>query len=213
MEDLFKQICIQEAKNLNDFYEKSNIKLTELETEYEYEKLQEKTRELQYINLCKDIENILEHDGYIGDYSDVVEYFDRAHLSFSSVNCYFDIHPKLKGLYNLLQKSKKTDELEKLKLEKENIEHKMNTYRYITEDFLYNSILKAFQEIVPKQNHGYNILPPRFYESHETFPWTREVDLRCVNYGLVERYINAIDEYLRTPVKDLKLFKMQTLFK
>lgn len=170
MEDLFKQICIQEAKNLNDFYEKSNIRLTELEIEIKDEKLKERTRELRYTKLCEDIDQILAYDGYIGDYSDVIEYFDRTHLQFSEENCNFNIQPKLKGLYNLLQKSMKSEKLEKLLLEKENIEHKMNTYSYITEDFLYNSILKAFQEIVPKQNHGYNILPPRFYESHETFP-------------------------------------------
>lgn len=213
MEDLFKQICTQEAKNLNDFYEKSNIRLTELEIEIKDEKLKERTRELRYTKLCEDIDQILTYDGYIGDYSDVIEYFDRTHLQFSSVNCYFNIQPKLKGLYNLLQKSKKTEELEKLILKKENIEHKMNTYSYITVDFLYNSILKAFQEIVPKQNYEYNILPPRFYESQETFPWTREVNKIYVSYNLVEWYINSIDEYLRTQVKDLKLSKMQTFFK
>lgn len=214
LEDLFKQICMQEAINLNDFYEKSNIRLTELEIEIKDEKLKERTRELRYTKLCEDIDQILAYDGYIGDYSDVIEYFDRTHLSFSSVNCYFDIHPKIKGLYNLLQKSMKTEELEKLKLEKENIENKMNLFRYnINEELLYNSILKAFQAAVPKPNCEYNLLPPRFYESYERFPWNREVDSWCVNYELVDFYINSIDEYLRIPVKDLKLFKMQTLFK
>lgn len=214
LEDLFKQICAQEAKNLNDFYEKSNIRLTELEIEIKDEKIKERTRQLRYTKLCEDIDQILTYDGYIGDYSDVIEYFDRTHLQFSSVNCYFNIQPKLKGLYNLLQKSMKTDKLEKLMLEKENIENNMNKFSYITEEILYNSILKAFQEIVPKQSTNYfDVFPPRFYESQETFPWTREVNKIYVSYDLVEWYINAIDEYLRTPVKDLKLSKMQTFFK
>ncbi len=214
LEDLFKQICLQEANNLNDFWNNCNSRIAELETEIKDEKLKERTRELRYTKLCEDIDKILDYDEYIGDHSDVIDYFDRAHLSFSSVNCYFDIHPKLKGLYNLLQKSKKTEELEKLKLEKENIETKLNLYRYnIHEKILYNSILKAFQAVVPKPNCEYNLLPPRFYESYERFPWNREVDSWCVNYELVDFYINSIDEYLRIPVKDLKLFKMQTLFK
>ena len=124
LEDLFKNICLEEAKNLNHFYEKSNIRLEELKIEIKDEKLKERTRELRYIKLCEDIDKILAYDGYFGDYSDVVEYFERAHFSFSVTNCYFDIHPKHKGLYNLLQKSMKTDKLEELMLEKENIENK-----------------------------------------------------------------------------------------
>lgn len=214
LEELFKQICLQEAKNLNDFWNNSHTRLAELETEIKDEKLKERTRELRYTKLREDIDEILERDGYFGTAGEVIEYFSRTALNYTVRNAYFDIHQKLKGLYTLLQKSMKTEELEKLKLEKENIENKMNLFRYINEEMLYNSILKAFQAVVPKSNRGeYNVLPPRFYESYERFPWNREVDSWCVIYELVDFYINSIDEYLRIPVKDLKLFKMQTLFK
>lgn len=212
LEELFKQICLQEANNLNDFWNNSRTRLAELETEIKDEKLKERTRELRRIKLREDIDNILKHNGYIGDYSDVIEYFDRAHFPFSSVNCYFDIHPKLKGLYNLFQKSMKTEELEKLVLEKDTIENKMKIFMFINEEILYNSILKAFQEMIHKRSTKYDILPPRFYESYERFPWTREVKEQYVYYDLVKVYKKNIDEYLRTPVKDLKLFKMKTIF-
>ena len=213
LEELFKQICLQEAKNLNDFWNNSHTRLAELEIEYEDEKIKERTRELRYTKLCEDIDEILERDGYFGTAGEVIEYFSRTALNYTVRNAYFDIHPKLKGLYTLLQKSMKTEELEKLKLEKENIEHKMNSYSFINGNYLYNSILKAFQSLSPKPNSEYNLLPPRFYESYERFPWNREVDSWCVNYDLVDFYINSIDEYLRIPAKDLKLFKTQTLFK
>ena len=213
LEELFKQICVEEANNLNDFWDSSRTRLAELEVEISDEKLKERTRELRRIKLCEDIDEILNHDGYNGTAGEVIEYFSRTALNYTVRNAYFDIHPKLKGLYTLLQKSMKTEELEKLKLEKENIEHKMNSYSFINENYLYNSILKAFQAVSPKPNCEYNLLPPRFYESYERFPWNREVDSWCVNYELVDFYINSIDEYLRIPVKDLKLFKMQTLFK
>ena len=212
LEELFKQICLEEVNNLNDFWDNSRTRLAELETEIKDEKLKERTRELRYTKLCEDINQILEHDGYFGTAGEVIEYFSRTALNYTVRNAYFDIHPKLKGLYTLLQKSMKTEELEKLKLEKENIEHKMNSYSFINENYLYNSILKAFQAVSPKPNCEYNLLPPRFYEPYERFPWNREVDSRYVYYELVNLYKKTINEYMRIHVKDLKIYKTKTIF-
>lgn len=212
LEELFKQICLQEANNLNDFWDNSRTRLAELETEIKDEKLKERTRELRYTKLREDIDEILERDGYFGTAGEVIEYFSRTALNYTVRNAYFDIHPKLKGLYTLLQKSMKTEELEKLKLEKENIEHKMNSYSFINENYLYNSILKAFQAVSPKRNTKYDIMLPRFYESYERFPWTREVKEEFVYYELVNLYKKTINEYMRIPVKDLKIYKMKTIF-
>ena len=40
----------------------------------------------------------------------------------------------------------------------------MNLYRYIHEKILYNSILKAFQAVVPKPNCEYNLLEIWYYD-------------------------------------------------
>lgn len=210
LEELFKQICLEEANDLNKFWNNSHIRLAELEIEYEDEKIKERTRELRRIKLCEDIDNILKHNCYIGDYSDVIEYFERTHLPLSSVNCYFEIQPELKGLYNLLPKH--SDRLGLLQNESDKLKNKMYKLSYINEEMLYNSILKAFQEIFPKRNTKYDIMLPRFYESYEIFPWTREVKEEFVYYDLINLYKKNINEYMRIHVKDLKIYKMKTIF-
>ena len=128
LEELFKQICLEEANDLNKFWTTSTAKLAELEVQISDEKLKERTRELRYIKLCEDIDEILEHDGYLGTAGDVIEYFSRTSLNHTVRNAYFDIHPKLKSLYNLVIKSKKSSYLEELQTEYKNIKNKMSLF-------------------------------------------------------------------------------------
>ena len=196
LEDLFKQICLQEANNLNDFWNNSCTRLSELETEIKDEKLKERTRELRYTKLCEDIDEILEHDGYFGTIGEVIEYFSRTALNYTVRNAYFDIHPKLKGLYNLLQKSKKSSYLEELQTEYKNIKNKMSLFSHINSDILYNSILVAF--------------PAPIWTT--AFPWSKEAKDEFIDYELVTWYKNNIDEYLCCSINELKLHKRSKLF-
>ena len=215
LEELFKQICLEEANDLNNFWITSTTKLAELEVQISDEKLKERTRELRYIKLCEDIDEILEHDGYNGTADEVIEYFSRTHLKYAVRNAYFDIHPKLKGLYNLLLKSMKSDKLEFLQYGYKNIENKMSNFSHINSDILYNSILKAFQELIPEPDYRFNIdsclFPLPIWST--TFPWTKEAQENFIDYELVNWYKNNIDVYLCTSISELKLHKRSKLFK
>lgn len=212
--NLYKQICLEEAKHLNEFWNNSTQKLSELESKIKDEKLKERTRELRYIKLCEDINDILQYDGYNGDYEDVIEYFDRAGFKFRISNCYFDIHPKLKGLYTLLQKCNKTNDLQQLQKEYNYIVQKMKAFSHITEEVLINSILLAFQELVPP---GFNIHKPNIlsnaFISEPVFPHTIEVQQQFVDRLLVDWYKNNINDYLLTPMMNLKEHERTRLFK
>ena len=214
LEELFKQICLEEANDLNNFWITSTIKLAELEVQISDEKLKERTRELRYIKLYEDINEILEHDGYNGTADEVIEYFSRAHLKYAVRNSYFDIHPKLQGLYNLLLKSMKSDKLEFLQYGYKNIKNKMSNFSHINSDILYNSILKAFQELVPEPDYRFNIdsclFPLPIWST--AFPWTKKAQEKFIDYELVEWYKNNIDEYLGTSISELKLHKRSKLF-
>ena len=215
LEELFKQICLEEANDLNKFWINSTAKLSELEVQISDEKLKERTRELRRIKLCEDIDEILEHDGYNGDSSDVFEYFSRTHLNYTVRNSYFDIHPKLKGLYNLLVKSKKSNHLEELQSEYKNIKHKMSLFSHINADILYNSILKAFQELIPEPDYRFNIdsslFPLPIWST--VFHWSKEAQEEFIDYELVTWYKNNINQYLCTPINELKIHKRSKLFK
>ena len=214
LEDLFKQICLQEANNLNDFWNNSCTRLSELETEIKDEKLKERTRELRYTKLCEDIDEILEHDGYFGTADEVIEYFSRVHLKYAVRNSYFDIHPKLQGLYNLLLKSMKSDKLEFLQYGYKNIKNKMSNFSHINSDIVYNSILKAFQELVPEPDYRFNIDSWLFTlpKCSTAFPWSKEAKDEFIDYELVTWYKNNIDEYLCCSINELKLHKRSKLF-
>lgn len=201
LEKLFKDICLEEAKHLNEFWENSIERLAELESKIKDEKLKERTRESKYIKLCEDINNILQYDGYNGDCTDVIEYFDRADFKFRASNCYFDIHPKLEGLYTLLQKCNKTDDLQQLQKEYNSIVQKMKAFSHITEEVLINSILLAFQELFPEQKYDLDFGKSFYFPIHASiFPHTLEVQQQFVDCLLVDWYKNNIDDYLCTPV-------------
>ena len=214
LEELFKQICLEEANDLNNFWITSTIKLAELEVQISDEKLKERTRELRYIKLCEDIDEILEHDGYNGTAGEVIEYFSRTHLNYTVRNSYFDIHPRLHSLYNLLLKSMKSDKLVFLQYEYKNIKNKMSNFSHINSDIVYNSILKAFQELVPEPDYRFNIdsclFPLPILST--VFPWTKEAQANFIDYDLVNWYKNNIDEYLCTAISELKLHKRSKLF-
>ena len=215
LEELFKQICLEEANDLNKFWTTSTAKLAELEVQISDEKLKERTRELRYIKLYEDINEILEHDGYNGTADEVIEYFSRAHLKYAVRNSYFDIHPKLQGLYNLLLKSMKSDKLEFLQYGYKNIKNKMSNFSHINSYILYNSILAAFQELIPEPDYichiGIHILPEPIWSS--TFPWAKKTQEEFIDYELVAWYKDNIDEYLCTSIGELKLHKRGQLFK
>lgn len=214
LHNLYKQICLEEAKHLNEFWNNSTQKLSVLESKIKDEKLKERTRESRYIKLCEDINNILQYDGYNGDCTDVIEYFDRADFKFRASNCYFDIHPKLKGLYTLLQKCNKTDDLQQLQKEYNSIVQKMKAFSHITEEVLINSILLAFQELIPARTNicNLNILSNVFI-SEPVFPHTIDVQQQFVDCLLVDWYKNNINNYLLTPMIGLKEYERTRLFK
>ena len=216
LEELFKQICLEEANDLNKFWTTSTAKLAELEVQISDEKLKERTRELRYIKLCEDIDEILEHDGYLGTAGDVIEYFSRTSLNHTVRNAYFDIHPRLQKLYNLLPTiSNKLGDIQK---EYNKLKIKMFNFKHINADILYNSILKAFQELIPElipePDYRFNIdsciFPLPFLST--AFPWTKEAQANFIDYGLVTWYKNNIDEYLCTSISELKLHKRSKLF-
>lgn len=211
LEKLFKEICLEEAKHLNEFWEKSNKRLNELEVNYEDEKLKEKERELKYIELCKEIDNILNYDGFIGNYTDVIDYFSRTHLNYTVKNLYFDIHPKLRKLYNLLPK--RFENLHLLQKEYNKLKIKMHYFKHINEEILINSILKAFQYIIPEREYDLDFGKAFYFPSSRQFPWTYDAQEQFVDYELVTWYKNNINDYLCTPICDLKIYERARLFK
>lgn len=212
LEELFKQICLEEANDLNKFWITSTAKLSELEVQIADEKLKERTRELRRIKLCEDIDEILNHDGYNGTAGEVIEYFSRTALNYTVRNAYFDIHPRLQKLYNLLPKN--SNKLSNILKEYNKLNIKMSLFSHINSDILYNSILKAFQELIPEPDYRFNIdsciFPLPFLST--AFPWTKEAQANFIDYGLVTWYKNNIDEYLCTSISELKLHKRSKLF-
>ena len=212
LEELFKQICLEEANDLNKFWITSTAKLSELEVQIADEKLKERTRELRRIKLCEDIDEILNHDGYNGTADEVIEYFSRTALNYTVRNAYFDIHPRLQKLYNLLPKN--SNKLVDIQSEYNKLKIKMSNFKHINSDILYNSILAAFQELIPEPDYRFNIDSCLFPLSiwSTTFPWTKESQGKFIDYELVTWYKNNIDEYLCTPINELKLHKRSKLF-
>ena len=212
LEELFKQICLEEANDLNKFWITSTAKLAELEMEWKDEKLKERTRELRRIKLCEDIDEILNHDGYNGTASEVIEYFSRTALNYTVRNAYFDIHPRLQKLYNLLPKN--SNKLGDIQTKYNKLKIKMFIFKHVNADILYNSILAAFQELIPETDYRFNIdscvfpLPIR----STAFPWSKEAKDEFIDYELVTWYKNNIDEYLCCSINELKLHKRSKLF-
>ena len=134
LEELFKQICIEEANDLNKFWITSTARLGELEVEISDEKLKERTRELRRIKLCEDIDEILNHDGYNGTADEVIEYFSRTALNYTVRNAYFDIHPRLQKLYNLLPKN--SNKLGDIQTKYNKLKIKMFLFSHINSDIL-----------------------------------------------------------------------------
>ena len=212
LEELFKQICLEEANDLNKFWITSTAKLSELEVQIADEKLKERTIELRRIKLCEDIDEILNHDGYNGTASEVIEYFSRTALNYTVRNAYFDIHTRLQVLYNLLPKN--SNKLSNILKEYNKLNIKMSLFSHINSDILYNSILVAFQELIPEPDYRFNIdsclFPLPIWST--TFPWTKEVQEEFIDYELVTWYKNNIDEYLCCSISELKLHKRSKLF-
>lgn len=212
LEELFKQICLEEANDLNKFWIISTAKLAELEMEWKDEKLKERTRELRYIKLSEDIDDILNHDGYNGTTSEVIEYFSRTHLKYAVRNAYFDIHPRLQKLYNLLPIN--SNKLVDIQSEYNKLKIKMSNFKHVNADILYNSILAAFQELIPEPDYRFNIdsciFPLPICST--AFPWTKEAQENFIDYELVNWYKNNIDVYLCTSISELKLHKRSKLF-
>ena len=215
LHDLFKQICIEEAKALNEFRASSANRLAELEVKYEDEKLKEKEICEEHFIIHAEINNVLHKDGYNGDAEDVIEYFSRTHLPFTVKNCYFDIQPELKRLYDSLPKP--SENLEKFQKEYKKLKIKMSNFKHINEEILINSILAAFQKLIPENNgHDIFIDTSKFtfrYPKYRRFPWNVEVNEDCVDYDLVDWYSTNIDAYLKLPVHLLKHCKREVLFK
>ena len=190
LEELFKQICLEEANDLNKFWITSTARLGELEVEISDEKLKERTRELRRIKLCEDIDEILNHDGYNGTADEVIEYFSRTALNYTVRNAYFDIHPRLQKLYNLLPKN--SNKLGDIQTKYNKLKIKMFLFSHINSDILYNSILKAFQELIPEPDYicniGIRIFPLPIWTT--AFPWSKEAKDEFIGYELVTWYKN-----------------------
>ena len=211
LEKLFKEICLEEAKHLNEFWENSTQRLAELESLIADEQEKEKHRQIKISQIYNDINIILANDGYNGDATEVVEYFTRSYCNLYVNNSYFEVQFKLRKLYNSIPK--KSDNLELLNNEYMSIIKKMKKFQHINEEILLNSILKAFQYIIPAQEYdldfgkAFYFLPPR------QFPHTHDVQEEAVDYELVTWYKNNINDYLCTSICDLKFHKRARLFK
>ena len=214
IEELFKQICLEEANHLNEFWTTSTKRLSELESEIADEKRKEKNRQLRYNELCAKIDDVLMNDGYNGTAGEVIEYFSRRNLNCYVNNCYFEVQSKLYALYLLLPT--KSANLERVQSEYEDIKFKMNKFKHISPDILYNTILKAFQEIIPERSLDFDwIICELFYptEHQIEFPHSIEVQEQFVDYQLVDWYIRNIDNYLCTPIQGLRTRERERLFK
>ena len=211
IEKLFNQVCLEETNHLNELWTKSIQRLSELEHAIADEKIKEKNRQLRYNELCEKIEDILVNDGYNGTAEEVIEYFSRRNLNFYVNNCYFELQHKLYALYLLLPP--KFEKLELLQFGYDDIKFKMNKFKHINADILYNTILNAFQQLIPKRTTDYDILPARVYKSYDKFPWTKNVQEQYVDYQLVDWYIRNINNYLCTPIQGLRTYERERLFK
>ena len=222
MYQLFKQICTEEAELLNEFWINSEKELTKLDNKIKETGTQEKEIQEEYFKICDKIDKVLNKDGYMGNYSDVIEYFSRTHLPFSAVNSYFDIQLELKRLKKTLPI--RTNELEKLQDQYDSLFMKRQRFTNITEEILINSILMAFQKLIPENNAYSDILNdvknilkiPDYYlniQKESRFPWNIDVNEDFVNYDLVNWYRTNIDDYLKVPVRSLKQYKREVLFK
>ena len=63
IEELFKRICLEESKHLNEFWMTSTLRLSELESEIADEKLREKSKNFWYVpdpNKQADLEKLRE---------------------------------------------------------------------------------------------------------------------------------------------------------
>lgn len=212
IEELFKQICLEEAKHLKEFWETSIQRLSVLESEIADEKTKEKNRQMIYCKRCEEIEDILARDGYNGTAGEVIEYFSRRNSNLYVNNCYFEVQSKLEELYRLLPLTK-SEKLELLQFEYDDIKFKMHKFKHINEDILYYTILKAFQEIIPQRTTKYDVMPSRFYQSYEKFPHSTEVEEQFIDYQLVDWYIRNINNYLCTPIQGLRMYGRDRLFK
>lgn len=214
IEQLFKQICLEEAEHLNEFWTTSAKRLSELEPEIADEKIKENFRLSRYNDLCTEIDEVLMNDGYHGTAGEVIDYFSRRNLNFYVNNCYFEVQSKLYALYLLLPT--KSTNLERLQSEYDDIKFKMNKFKYISEDVLYNTILKAFQEIIPERSLDLDwIICELFYptEHQIEFPHSIEFQEQYVDYQLVDWYIRNINNYLCTPIQGLRTYERERLFK
>lgn len=218
MHKLFKQICTEEAKALNEFWINSTKELDQLKIKIKEAEIKKKKHKEEYHTIYAEIDKVLHKDGYIGNYSDVIEYFSRTNLNFSVKNCYFDIQHELKTLYNALPT--RTNELQKLQEQYDILVMKRQRFTNITEEILINSILMAFQKLIP-ENNGPDILDTIFKHLDMSFrlpkvarfPWNIDVNEDFVNYDLVNWYRTNIDDYLKVPVRLLKQYKREVLFK
>lgn len=211
LEKLFKEICLEEAKHLNEFWENSTKRLAELETLIADERAKEKQRQIRTLQICNDIDDVLANDGYDGDAVEVIDYFSRRHSNFYVRNFYFEAQHKLRKLYN--QIPKESDNLELYNSEYRNIIKKMNYFKHINEEILINSILTAFQKIISAHEYDLDFGKAFYFPSSRQFPWTYEVQERFVDYELVTWYKNNINDYLCTPICDLKFHERARLFK
>lgn len=214
IEQLFKQICLEEANHLNKFWTASTKRLSELEPEIADEKIKENFRLSRYNDLCTEIDEVLMNDGYHGTAGEVIDYFSRRNLNFYVNNCYFEVQSKLYALYLLLPT--KSTNLERLQSEYDDIKFKMNKFYFFNEDVLYNTILKAFQQIIPERSLNLDwIIRELFYPTDYQieFPWTKKVEEQFVDYQLVDWYIRNINNYLCTPIQGLRTHERERLFK
>lgn len=212
LEELFKEICLEEAKHLNEFWENSTKRLAQLEPLIADEREKEKYRQIKISQIYNDINIILANDGYNGDAAEVIDYFSRTHLNFFVRNCYFEAPHKLRKLYNSIPKG--LYNLELLNNEYISIIKKMKKFQHINEEILLNSILKAFQYIIPAHEYDLDFGKAFYFPVHAvSFPHTCDVQEEAVDYELVTWYKNNINDYLCTPICDLKFHKRARLFK
>lgn len=211
LEELFKEICLEEANHLNEFWENSTKRLAELESLLSDERTKEKQRQIRAFQICNDIDDVLANDGYNGYAAEVIDYFSRRYSNFYINNCYFEAQHKLRKLYNSLPKE--SDNLELFDGEYRNIIKKMNHFKHINEEILINSILKAFQYIIPEHEYDLDFRKTFYFPSSRQFLWTHEVQEEYIDYELVTWYKNNINDYLCTPICDLKFHKRARLFK
>lgn len=215
MEKLFKEICLEEAKDFNEFWVRSADKLKILERDIAKEKGLQSSNDVIRNAIYYEVDKVLKIDEYHGDYSEVIEYFDRRHLPFACTNSYFEVQKKLQSLYYSLPK--RTDKLERLQRKKKELEETRDKFKHINEEILINTILKAFQEIIHGTDNFRNsfsfrveyMVSPIIWK----FPWNCEVNESYVDDNLLNWYIRSINEYLLIPIPKLIANSRNRLFK